>query len=261
MTMFKTLFALTASLGILGTIPALAQTAPPATNTSARTTDQLIDQVCDFIQSQTAFSVDMAITYDELLAIGSKVQYSANQQLLVAKPNRVRSDYVGDERTTSFYYDGKNFTLQSPNLGFYSTKPAPATLDGVLDQIESKYGITLPMSNLLASNPCGELKAETRETFFVGNDLVGDEETYHILLQGEDRDFQFWVSQADLPLLKKAIITYKELPAEPQYTVLFSNWNFRPELPANRFSFTPGQDDVKVEFMPVDQILPPSETE
>jgi hypothetical protein len=67
----------------------------------------------------------MAITYDELSAVGSKVQYSANQKLLVAKPNRLRSDYAGDERVTSFYYDGKNFTLQAPNLGFYNTKPAP----------------------------------------------------------------------------------------------------------------------------------------
>jgi hypothetical protein len=256
--MLKIIFALTAFLGTFGTFPALAQTSDSQTKTLPRTTDQLVDQVCDFIQSQKAFSVDMAITYDELLEIGSKVQYSANQQLLVAKPNRVRSDYVGDERTTSFYYDGKNFTLQAPNLGFYNTKPAPATLDGVLEQINNKYGITLPMSNLLTSDPCRDLKAETQSSFFVGNNLVGNEETYQILIQGEDRDFQMWVSQDEQPLLKKAIITYKELPGEPQYTAIFSNWNFKPELPANAFTFTPANDDVMVDFIPLDRLnLPP----
>ncbi len=259
--MLKVIFNLTVSLGIFGAIPTLAQTLAPQTDKPPRTTDQLISQVCNFIQSQKAFSLNMAITYDELLAIGSKVQYSANQKLLVAKPNRLRSDYVGDERTTSFYYDGKNFTLQAPNLGFYNTKPAPNTLDGVLDQIESKYGITLPMSNLVASNPCGDLKAEAQNSFFVGNDLVGNEETYHILLQGENRDFQLWISQNEPPLLKKVIITYKDLPGQPQYTAILSNWNFKPEMPTNAFTFTPAKDDVKVEFIPIDKInsLPASE--
>ncbi|AIE74920.1 MULTISPECIES: DUF2092 domain-containing protein [unclassified Synechocystis] len=256
--MLKIISTLTISLGIFGAFPLLAQTPTPQTKEIVRTTDQLIDQVCDFIQSQKTFSVDMAITYDELLEIGSKVQYSANQKLLVEKPNRLRSDYVGDERVTNFYYDGKNFTLQAPNLGFYNTKPAPNTLDGVLDQIESKYGITLPMSNLFASNPCGDLKAETESSFFVGNNLVGNEETYQILLQGEDRDFQMWISQGEQPVLKKAIITYKNLPGEPQYTVAFFNWNFKPEVPSNAFVFTPTKDDVMVEFIPLDQLsLPP----
>ncbi len=254
--MLKVIFTLTVSLGIFGAIPTLAQTPAPQTDRPPRTTDQLIDQMCDFIQSQKTFSVDMAITYDELLAIGSKVQYGANQKLLVAKPNRLRSDYVGDERTTNFYYDGKNFTLEAPNLGFYNTKSAPQTLDGVLDQIESKYGITLPMSNLYASNPCGDLKAAVQTSFFVGDDLVGNEENYHILLQGEDRDFQLWISQDQPPLLKKAIITYKKLPGEPQYTVVLSNWNFQPKIPDNAFTFAPAKDDVKVEIIPIDIINP-----
>jgi hypothetical protein len=256
--MLKIIFALTASFGIFGAFPALAQTSASQPKNSPRTTDQLVDQACDFLQSQKTFSVDMAITYDEVLEIGSKVQYSANQQLLVAKPNRLRSDYVGDERITSFYYDGKNFTLQAPNLGFYNTKPAPDTLDGVLDQINSKYGITLPMSNLLASDPCANLKAATQSSFFVGNNLVGNEETYQILLQGQDRDFQLWISEGEQPLLKKAIITYKKSPGEPQYTVVFSNWNFTPKLPTNAFTFTPAKDDVMVEFIPRDKLnLPP----
>lgn len=252
--MLKIISTLTISLGIFGAFPVLAQSPGPETEAIGRTTDQLVDQVCDFIQSQKAFSVDMAITYDEFLEIGSKVQYSATQKLLVAKPNRLRSDYVGDERVTNFYYDGQSFTLQAPNLGFYNTKPAPGTLDGVLDQIDSKYGITLPMSNLFASNPCGYLKSETQSSFFVGNNLVGNEETYQVLLQGEDRDFQMWISQDEQPVLKKAIITYKDLPGEPQYTVVFSNWNFKPELPSNAFTFNPTQDDVMVEFIPLDRL-------
>lgn len=237
----------------------LAQTAPatPAqTDKSLRTTDQLIDQVCSFLQSQKSFTVDMDVTYDEVLESGNKVQYSAYQKLSVAKPNRLRSDYVGDQRVTNFYYDGTSFTLQSPSLKYYNTKPAPTTLDAVLDQIDEKYGITVPMSNLVASDPCKDFKANVQETLFVGDDMVEREPMYHILLLGNDRDFQMWVTQDEPPLLRKAIITYKNLPDSPQYTVLLSNWNFNPQIPENTFTFTPSKDDIKIEFLPVDKLNP-----
>ncbi len=53
----------------------------------------------------------MDITYDDVLDFGDKIQYSAYQTLSVQKPNRLRSDYVGDERGDDeyLYSDGVYF--------------------------------------------------------------------------------------------------------------------------------------------------------
>lgn len=237
----------------------LAQTPTPSSSqagTQLKTTDQVLDQVCNFLKAQQSFTFDMDISYDDVLDSGAKVQYSAYQRVWVQKPNRLRSDYVGDERVTSFYYDGKSFTLEAPNLNYYSTKPAPATLDAVLDQIEQKYGMTIPMSNLWASDPCLDMKSHVQKTMFIGVDMVNKIPMYHILMIGDDRDYQIWVTQDKQPLLTKAIITYKNLPESPQYTVFVSNWDFNPKIPPDTFTFTPPEGAIKIEFLPVKDLLP-----
>jgi hypothetical protein len=221
-----------------------------------RTTDQVLEQVCDFLKAQESFTFDVDVSYDDVLDSGAKVQYSAYQKVWVHKPNRYRSDYVGDERTTSFYYDGKSFALYAPNLDYYATKAAPETLDAVLDQIESKYGVTIPMSNLVVSDPCANMKSNVQRTMFIGVNMVNRIQMYHILLLGEDRDYQMWVTQDQQPLLTKAIITYKTLPGAPQYTVFFSNWNFNPQIPADTFTFKPPEGAIEIEFLPAEEFLP-----
>lgn len=248
---------LVSSTGAVAQTPA-SPTKPAQTPTSPtkppgaglRTTNQVLNQVCSFLEAQKAFSVDMDITYDNVLTTGEKVQYSAYQQLQVQKPNRLRSNYVGDERVTNLYYDGKSLTLESPNLNYYGTKAAPATLDAALNQFEQEYGVTIPMSNLAASQTCADMKSDVQRSMFVGVDMVNREPMYHILLSGKERDYQIWVTRDKQPLLKKAIITYKDLPGSPQYTVYLSNWNFNPQIPANTFTFTPPKDAIKIEILP-----------
>ncbi len=255
--MFKSLLIsallTTCTASLVSGMGAIAQTSPsPAKPPIAnlRSTTQVLTQVCSFLEAQKAFSVDMDITYDNVLTTGEKVQYSAYQNLLVQKPNRLRSSYVGDERVTNLYYDGKSLTLESPNLNYYGTKAAPATLDAVLNQFEQEYGVTIPMSNLASSNTCAEMKSDVKRSIFVGVDMVNREPMYHILLSGSDRDYQIWVTRDAQPLLKKAIITYKKLPGSPQYTVYLSNWNFNPQLPADAFTFTPSKDAIQIEILP-----------
>jgi hypothetical protein len=231
------------------------QTSPPnPTDNGLISTNEVLDQVCDFLKAQQSFTVTMDVTYDNVLDSGSKVQYSAYQNLWVQKPDRLRSDYVGDQRVTNFFYDGKSFTLQAPQQNYYATKPAPATLDAVLDQVDQNYGITIPMSNLLASDPCADMKADVQRTIFIGNDMVNREEMYHILVIGKQRDYQMWVTQDEPPLMRKAIITYKDLPEAPQYTVLLSNWNFKPRISEETFTFTPPKGAQKIELLTTESL-------
>ncbi len=109
--------------GVLAEIPTLSQEIRP------KTAEQVIEQLCANLTKQRSFTVNMDVTYDDVLDSGAKVQYSAYQNIWVEKPDRLRSDYTGDERVTRFFYDGKTFTLADLERDLYVTKPAPNTLD------------------------------------------------------------------------------------------------------------------------------------
>ena len=250
---------LTFTAAVVSGLGALAQTPTPLpkpASSTLRSEAQIVDQVCDFLKAQKSFTFEMDISYDDVLDSGAKVQYSAYQRVWVSKPNRLHSDYVGDERTTSLFYDGKSFTLYAPNSNYYLTVEAPDNLDAFFDEVEEKLGVTIPMSNLLVSDPCAYMKSDVQQTMFIGVDLVNREPMYHILLLGNDRDYQIWVTQDGKPLLRKAIITHKTLPESPQYTVFFSNWDFSPKIPANTFTFTPPQGAIEIESLPAEESLP-----
>ncbi len=233
----------------------LAQTpesSPKLPSTGLKTTDQVLNQVCNFLKAQKSFTVEMDITYDNVLDSGAKVQYSAYQKIWVNKPNQLRSDYMGDERNTRFYYDGKYLTLQNTDLDFYATKPASSSIDEVVENVETQYGFTIPMSNLFVSDPCAKVTSDIQESVFVGSNLVNRVPGYHILFIGEDRDWQIWVSRARQPLPLKVVITYKNLPGSPQYTAVLSKWNFTPKIPADTFTYEPSKGSIGIEFLPAE---------
>ena len=252
-----------ASLLVTCTIPlispskVLTQTpasSPKLPTTGLKTTDQILNQVCNFLQAQKSFTVEMDLTYDNLLDSAEKVQYAAYQKIWVSKPNQLRSDYIGDERNTRFYYDGDYLTLQNTDLDLYATKPAPSTIDEVVNNVETEYGFTIPMSNLVVNDPCAEVTSDIQKSMFIGSNLVNRKLAYHILFIGEDRDWQIWVSREQQPLPLKVVITYKNLPKAPQYTAVLSKWNFDPQIPADKFTFEPSEEDIGIEFLPADNI-------
>ena len=223
-------------------------------STGLKTTDRMLNQVCNFLKDRKSFTVEMDITYDNVLDSGEKVQYGAYQRVWVSKPNQLRSDYKGDERNTRFYYDGNSFTLYTTDLNFYATKTAPPSIDEVVKNVEVNYGITLPMSNLFVSDPCAAVTSDIQKSVFVGSNMVNRVPGYHILFTGEERDWQIWVSRARQPLPMKVTITYKNLPGAPQYTAVLSRWNFISQIPDDTFTFEPPVGAIGIEFLPAENV-------
>ena len=213
------------------------------------TSEEILKKACSFLGENQSFSVEMDITYDDVLTTGEKVQFSAMQKAKVNKPDRLFSEYIGDERHTEFRYDGQKFTLYSPPKNFYVSKATKTTLDEAFSEIENKYGVTIPLSNMFISDPCTRIFQEVKQVRFIGTNMVRGKKGYHLLLNGDDRDIQIWVSQDKQPLLLKAIITYLEFPEKPQYTAVFTNWNFQTKFSEDDFKFDVPENASYIEFL------------
>lgn len=227
-----------------------AQTASESPIIPNEEAEVILKKACDTLRAKQAFTVDIDITYDNVLDSGEKVQYSAFQQLSVKRPNQLRSDYTGDERYNSFYYDGKTFSILQKKANLYATRPAPATIDDAIAEIEEKYDVTIPLSKLVLSDPCQEIIPNIKKSKYIGFDMVNRVPSYHFLFTGEDKDFQIWISDGAEPAPQKILITYKNLPGSPQYTAVLSNWNFKPQIPADAFNFTAPAGTGEIDFLP-----------
>jgi hypothetical protein len=200
--------------------------------------------------SHKQISFDAHAIADQYTPDGQKVQYAKNQKVLLRRPDKLSVDVTGDVEDLQFRYDGKRVTLFNPRTNSYGSAAVPASIDETLDTLAEKYGMALPLADLVFADPYKSLSENVRSGDYLGKGYVFDTQCHHLAFRQAAVDWQIWVEQGDNPLPRKIVITFKESPGHPQYTAFLSNWNLSAETPDSAFAFKPPAGAKEVEFAP-----------
>jgi len=231
--------------------PAAPATASaPGVVIDARTERVLLD-ACAFLRSAERFAVDVAVTYDDVLKSGKKVQYHRENSIVLERPNRLRVDGESDKGSRSVFYDGKRLTVYRPDRALYAAFDAPATVDATLDAIEAR-GVTMPLDDLLRAHPCAGLAEHLKTASHAGRHYLDGDWYHHLLLETDAVDVQLWVADGDEPVIRQVVITYRDAPGQPQFSAALTGWDFGPVIEPGTFAFTPPAGAKQVEFRGAD---------
>jgi hypothetical protein len=232
---------------------AVAPTGPSlaAENTAAvdPKAEKILNAALDYLEAAGRFAFHAEENVDRLLPGGLKVMYSGSLDMTVRRPDRLRASYTGDLQRAEARYDGKSFTLMDLNNNTYAACPAPATLDGLVDDLKREQGFRLPLSNLLRTGLAAKAREDVRGGLYVGLHGVGGIACHHLAFSQDNIDWQVWVEEGKQPLLRKIVISFKNRPGSPQYEAVFSGWEFPPELGDGLFGFEPPEGAVKADFL------------
>jgi len=186
--------------------------------------------------------------HDEMSPAGQKIQLSNHRKILVSRPNRLFADSHGDTAHRSFYYDGNYIWMYDKTEKTYATEPAPDTLDAMFDRLHETHGHSMPLADLLFSDPHKVLTERIEGGDYLGVHRVGEHPCHHLAFRQRNVDWQLWVDAGDQPLPRKLIITYRRSPGEPQFAaVLRWDTDARPEDSA--FKFEAPRDAKKIEII------------
>jgi len=132
-------------------------------------------------------------------------------------------------------------------MNHYTTLPMKTNLDGLVDQLEQKYGFMPPLAEFALSDPYKEFKSQAQSVTYLGLDkTTADAECHHIALKGKDADAELWIAASD-QLPRKLTATF-HAKGQPQVRVAFSKWNLEAPVSATEFAFTPPKDAQKIEM-------------
>ena len=84
-------------------------------------------------------------------------------------------------------------------------------------------------------HPCERVYPQIQRGKYVGVNDVGGLDCDHLAFVQPDLDWQLWIDRSKAHLPRRIVITYKKLPAQPQWAAVFSNWRFNQKLPALLF--------------------------
>jgi hypothetical protein len=229
---------------------ALAQ--PPAAPTMVDPkADDALKRMGALLAGAQSFTFSSHSTIDHVLDSGQTVQVARNQRVVVRRPNGVAAVVEGDLEDLSFSYDGKRVTVVNPRNNSYATTDAPATIDATFDMLAEKFGLVIPLADLLFADPYKTLIANARSGQHVGTGYVFGTKCDHLAFRQTGVDWQVWIEQGPRPVPRKVVITYKEAPARPQYTAYLSDWDLNAPAKDDSFAAKIPEGAKRVEFGPV----------
>ena len=190
-----------------------------------------------YLMTATTLGITSQGSLDVVTNDGQRIQLDATTQYKIRRPGFV-IDYVSDLKNRRFIYDGKNFTVYSPQLGFYATVAAPPTNREALDTVYKKFGIALPLEDLFRwgeGSSAVRLQA-MKSAYSAGTATIDGVETDHYAFREADVDWEVWIQRGDKPVPRKLVIVDRTDPSKPTFIARL-NWQMNPTFADSDFAF------------------------
>jgi hypothetical protein len=230
--------------------PAAPSAAPPAASTGAPAVapqaDRLLKEVGTYIGSAEQFTFHADITFDHVLPSGQKLQFSAAQEVVLQRPGHLYVEWNGDLGARQLWYDGKSITVYDPATPFYAREAAPPEIDGMLDKLNTQLNFSPPLVDFLYRDPYKAVRGNLQYGFDLGQNDVNGRTCRTLAFVEKDIDWQIWIENGPQLTPCKLVITYKTRPAQPQFTAVFTDWDFAPRIAEPVFTpeVPPGTEKV-----------------
>ena len=208
--------------------------------------DELLRRMGDYLAQAPFFSVSAEVWQDIQLSSAQRIQAGRTIELQVRRPNRLRADVHSTRRNRELVYDGSAITLLNRAQNFYGTVRASGSLDEAMDVASERFGIAMPLEDFVRSDPHKDLLKKVTFGGDIGPVTVLGVPCEHLGFTQDNIDWQIWIENGARPVPRKFVITYKDEPDSPQYTAIFSNWDFTTKLPDFVFKFEPPPGAAKI---------------
>lgn len=246
--------------------PAVAPAKAPARRRSARPRPRVaetaivepearaaLQRMGDYLGTLTAFGLKSEASLDLVTFDGQRLAVDGVANYKVRRPNGFVIEVATSAKQRTFYYDGKTFTIFAPNLGYYATTQAPATIRETLDVLYDKFGISLPLEDLFRwSDPTLHRADTLKSGFRVGPATIDGVATDQYAFREGDIDWQVWIQHEGQPLPRKLVIIDRTDPSYPAYTAVLT-WDVSPTLTDDDFTFRPSHDAKRIRLSTVGQ--------
>lgn len=228
---------------------------PGATGVEPRA-DEILRRMSACLAGARQFSFEAQDLVDEMLDSGQKLQFSSVRRIMVRRPNKVSADIIGDIINEQVRYDGKTLTVVDNRQKAYVSIKAPDSLDATLDYAAERFGMAMPLADLVFSDPYQAVIGRVRQGRYIGLHKVRGVKCHHLAFRQEGLDWQIWIEDGDKPLPRKLVITYKSSPGQPQYIAFLGKWNLSRELPDSVFTVAIPQDVKRIDLEPASRKTP-----
>ena len=167
---------------------------------------------------------------------GHPLAFTSKSEVTLQRPDKLRVIMPGDGPASEFYYDGKKMTAYAPAENLVAVADAPPTIDAALEQAYHSAAIYFPFDDWIVADPYKEMSEGMHLAYYIGQSkVIGGTTTDMVAYTDHGVFIEAWIGAEDkLPRLLHA--TYLDDPERLRHTLVISDWQLDPALPADTFT-------------------------
>ena len=209
--------------------------------------DEVVRAMAAFLVKNKAFAFEAEERFDEIPSGQPRTLLTNMRRVAVQRPNKLAADAEGDTLSRSVWFDGQTFSIFDRTQNVYASVPMPGSVDAALDTLADKYGVSVPLADLLYNDPYTVLTENVTYSRYLGLHLAAGVLCHHLVFSQPTIEWQIWIDAGDQPLVRQLAISYVREPGEPQYVATLSKWRLLPSLPDDLFGFEPPEGAQRVD--------------
>jgi hypothetical protein len=174
-------------------------------------------------------------------------------KVVVDRPHRMLAESTGDDGATRIVFDGKTAYIQSITHNKYSKIPVPGgTIEDLLKEAVGRLGVDFPLADFLSSAPNKAFLTGVTSGQVIDSVTIDGAPYLHLIFaQPPGIELELWVAKDQQSLPRRLIVTYRNLPGEPNFIAEFSDWDFAIHPADADFAFHPPAVATEVALKPV----------
>jgi len=214
----------------------------------AESAKRLLKAMSDYLAAQQAIAFDYDATLEVVTKEDQKLALASSGSVTLSRPDKVHATRSGGFADVEMLFDGETLTLLGKNNNRYTQAAIPGTVDHLIDELRVTYDRPLPGADLLLSDPYAALMPDVTDAKDLGSGVIGGVECDYLAFRADQVDWQIWIAHGEHPYPCRYVITSKDLPSQPQYSIQIRNWRTGAEVAATDFAFTNPTTAQKVEL-------------
>jgi hypothetical protein len=218
--------------------------------------DEVLREMAALLAKTKAFAFEAEERFDEIPSGQPRMLLTNVRRVGVQRPNKLVADAEGDTLSRSVWFDGQTFSIFDRAQNVYAGIPMPGSIDSALDTLADKYGVAVPLADLLYGDPYAVLTEDVTYSRYLGLHMAAGVLCHHLVFSQPTIEWQIWIDAGDQPLVRQLAISYVREPGEPQYVATLSRWRLLQSLPDDLFRFEAPEGAQRVDAQSLVPHLP-----
>jgi hypothetical protein len=173
-------------------------------------------------------------------------------KVVVHRPNRMLADVSGDDGSSRLVFDGKTAVIYSAAQKKYASIPVPeGTIEAMMKEAMGRLGVDFPLADFLTEAPNKAFLTGITSGRVVDTVTIDGSPYLHLFFsQPPGIELELWLAKDNQSLPRRLIVTYRDLPGQPNFIAEFSDWNLDIHPSDAEFTFQPPTDAEQVQLNP-----------